>query len=137
MIRLTKIKKPKTNIDLLEYRVLFCFAYFATRGRIAKVVFFPKNQILILIWRPCFWWKSLEQEQKRKLRVRPFIWVQYFENRSRFRGSFHDLFINVNKSATAKMVEILTIFSKHKMISENRQYVWALKFLTYHINSWF
>ena len=102
-----------------------------------KSCIFSENQILILIWRL---WNSLKQkvqEQKWKLRVIPFIWVQYFTNRSIFRGSFHNLFTNVNKSATAKMVEILTIFSKHKMISENRQYVWALKFLTYHINSWF
>ena len=137
LIRLIKIKEPKTNIDLLNYCVLFCLPYLTARGRIAKSCIFSENQILILIWRL---WNSLKQkvqEQKWKLRVIPFIWVQYFTNRSIFRGSFHNLFTNVNKSATAKMVEILTIFSKHKMISENRQYVWPLKFLTHHINSWF
>ena len=115
----------------------FLFTILCRQRAHCKSCIFSENQILILIWRL---WNSLKQkvqEQKWKLRVIPFIWVQYFTNRSIFRGSNHVLFTNVNKSATAKTVEIFNIFSKHKMISMKRQYVWVLKFLTYHIYSWF
>ena len=127
----------KTNIDLHKYRVLFCLTKFTTRGRISIVAFFTEFWFLFSLQEPCFWPKQLAQEQKWKLRVRAFIWVQYFKIRSRFRGSFNNLFTNVNKSSIQLTVDIFKPLSKHKMISINREYVWALKFLAYHINSWF
>ena len=78
-------------------------------------------------WFLVFWFLTLGS----KVMTKKFIF--FFTRVSDLEISF----LVITFDPSDKMVEILKFFSKHKMISKNRQYVWALKFLTYHINSWF